>query len=271
MIMTNPSKLAKEFMENGKLKSFPIIDAHAHMGGVYGTYMSKCSADEMVEIMDRENIEMVFCSPHSALHDPGIKNRELDETMAKHPTRFMGYYAFNPNYLETNLETIDDVLNKDGYIGLKFLPTYHRYPLDGENYREALEFADKHKLMILIHTWGNNDPHNGPRHIKMIADKYKNATFIMGHSAPGELDEAIEVARTHDNVMLDLCDIHRHSGIVDKMVEGVGADKVLFGTDIPWYDPSYCLGSVLFSHISDEDKYKVIYGNARKIADRFRK
>jgi predicted TIM-barrel fold metal-dependent hydrolase len=125
--------------------------------------------------------------------------------------------------------------------------------------------------MILIHTWGNNDPHNGPRHIKMIADKYKNATFIMGHSAPGELDEAIEVARTHDNVMLDLCDIHRHSGIVDKMVEGVGADKVLFGTDIPWYDPSYCLGSVLFSHISDEDKYKVIYGNAKKIADRFRK
>ena len=85
------------------------------------------------------------------------------------------------------------------------------------------------------------------------------------------LDEAIEVARTHDNVMLDLCDIHRHSGIVDKMVEGVGADKVLFGTDIPWYDPSYCLGSILFSHISDEDKYKVIYGNAKKIADRFRK
>ena len=30
---------------------------------------------------------------------------------------------------------------------------------------------------------------------------------------------------------LDLCDIHRHSGIVDKMVENCGADKVLYGTD----------------------------------------
>ena len=78
MIMTNPSRLAKEYMENGRLTSFPIIDAHAHMGGVYGTYMSMSSADEMVELMDRENIEMVFCSPHSALHDPAIKSRELD-------------------------------------------------------------------------------------------------------------------------------------------------------------------------------------------------
>ena len=269
--MRNPSKLAEEFMKYGKLTSFPIIDAHAHMGANYGTYLPKATADEMVEIMDRENIEMVFCAPHSALFDPGIKNRELEETWAKYPDRFMGYYSFNPNYPDYYLETIDDILNKGNYIGLKFLPTYHHYPIDGENYREALEFADKHKLMILIHTWGNNDPHNGPSHIRKAADKYKNATFIMGHSAPGELDQAIEVVKTHDNVLLDICDIHRHSGIIDKMVENVGADKVLFGTDIPWYDPSYCLGSVLFSHISDEDKYKIIYGNAKKIADRFRK
>ena len=269
--MINSSKLAKEFMDNGKLTSFPIIDAHAHMGANYGTYMSKATADEMVEIMDRENIEMIFSAPHSALFDPGIKNRELEEAMIKYPNRIMGYYAFNPNYTDIYLDGIEDVLNISGYIGLKFLPTYHRYPLDGENYREALEFANKNKLMILIHTWGNNDPHNGPSHIKKAAEKYTDATFIMGHSAPGELDLAIDLAKTHDNVLLDICDIHRHSGIIDKMVESVGADKVLFGTDIPWYDPSYCLGSILFSHISDDDKYKIIYGNAKKIADRYKK
>jgi len=90
----------------------------------------------------------------------------------------------------------------------------------------------------------------------------------MGHSAPGELDEAISVAKKHENVYLDLCDIHRHSGIVDKMVKAIGADRVLFGTDIPWYDPAYGVGSVLFSKISDEDKYKILYKNAKALADR---
>lgn len=266
--MKNPSALAAEFMQYRRLVSFPIIDAHAHMGATLGTSLSMASADEMVQIMDRENIEMVFCAPHSALFDPSAKNTELEAAMKKYPGRFRGYFSFNPNYAEENASRLEDILKIDGYIGLKFLPTYHRYPIDGENYRAALEFADKHALAILIHTWGNNDPHNGPRHVEAAAARYKNALFIMGHSSPGELDNAIEVAKKHENVYLDLCDIHRHCGIVDKMAASVGADRILFGTDIPWYDPSYCLGSVLFSRVSDEDKYKIIYGNAKKLADR---
>ncbi len=266
--MTNPSALAKEFMENGKLTSFSVIDAHTHMGRISGTYVSKAYCDEMIEVMDRENVSQIFCSPHSALHDATVMNEELEDAMKRYPDRIKGYYTFNPNYAERYLEHIEDILNIEGYIGMKFLPTYHKYPLDGENYREALEFADKHSLVILMHTWGKNDPHNAPRHVEMLAKKYKNLKVIMGHSAPGELDESIKVVNTYDNVYLDICDIHRHNGIIDKMVESVGADKVLYGTDAPWYDHSYAIGSVLFSHISDEDKYKILHGNAEKLAKR---
>ena len=97
----------------------------------------------------------------------------------------------------------------------------------------------------------------------------------MGHSSPGELDIAIEVAKKYENTYLDLCDIHRHicdihrhSGIVDKMVNAVGAERITFGTDIPWYDPGYGIGSVLFSHISDGDKYKILYRNAKGLLGR---
>lgn len=266
--MNNPSALAKEFMINGKLTSFPIIDAHTHMGYIDGTYVSKCTCDEMVEMMDKHNVEQCYCSPHSALNDATVLNAELEDAMKRYPSRFKGYYLFNPNYPELYLTHMEDILNVEGYIGMKFLPTYHRYPLDGENYKEALAFANKHKLAILMHTWGNNDPHNAPRHVEMLASKYKKVKVIMGHSAPGELDQAISVVKKYDNVYLDICDIHRHNGIIDKMVESVGADKVLYGTDAPWYDYAYGIGSVLFSRISDEDKYKILYANAKKIAER---
>lgn len=268
--MINPSKLAADFMKNRRMP-VPIIDSHAHMGANYGTYMSKATMDEMVEIMDKENIEMVFCAPHSALFDPSIQNAELEEAMAKYPDRYRGYYTFNPNYCEEFSKNMDRILTVKGYIGFKFLPTYHRYPLDGELYRPALEFADKHERLILIHTWGNNDPHNGPKHIEKAASEYPHAVFIMGHSAPGELDEALSIAKKHENVYLDICDIHRHSGIVDKMVNTIGADRILFGTDIPWYDPGYGIGSVLFSHINDADKYKILYENAKELASRYEK
>ena len=97
MKMQNQSALAKEFMENGKLISFPIIDAHAHMGANYGTYMSKATAAEMVEIMDRENIEMVFCSPHSALFDPGMQNDEYAEILSGLEAGDTVYYTEQEN------------------------------------------------------------------------------------------------------------------------------------------------------------------------------
>lgn len=261
------SKYAEDFICHGKLTCCSIIDCHAHMGLVYGVSIPNGDAVGMLQVMDRENIEAVFCSPHSALFDPGAGNSEIESVMRKYPGRFYGYYTYNPNYPDKYLAHLDDVLRIKGYIGFKILPHYHGYALDGEAYQELLKFADRNSLVVLCHTWGGS-PLNGPEQVQAILRKYTNLIFIMGHSAPGECDKAIETARKYANVYLDLCDIHRHSGIVDKFVQSVGADRVLFGTDIPWYDPNYCLGSILFSRISDLDKYKIIYGNGKILINR---
>ena len=58
--MKNPSKLAAEYICNGKI-NFPTIDAHTHMGAIYGTSLSMSNASEMVAVMDRQNIECLFC------------------------------------------------------------------------------------------------------------------------------------------------------------------------------------------------------------------
>lgn len=265
--MTNPSKYAQEFLQNGKL-SLPTIDAHTHMGAVYGTSLSMSSAADMVAIMDRQNIECCISSPHSALFDPGAMNAELEAAMAAYPGRFFGYYAFNPHYQERYVQRLDDILKVPGYVGLKFLPGYHRMPVDGPGYRPALEFAQANSLLLLIHTWGH-DPYNAPRQVEYILRQYPSITVLLGHSSPGEAETAIALARDYENAFLDLCDIHRHNGIVDRFVEGAGAHKVLFGTDMPWYDPTYCMGSILFSHISDADKEKIIYHNAKRLLSRF--
>ena len=51
--MTNTSELAAEFIKIRRMP-LPVIDAHAHMGANYGTYMSKATPEGMIEIMDQE-------------------------------------------------------------------------------------------------------------------------------------------------------------------------------------------------------------------------
>ena len=262
--MTNRSLLAREFAETGKLSSQPFIDMHTHMGPFYGTYLPEAKLETMLATMDRENIEWIISAPHSALFDPIGGNSEIREAMKRHPGRIYGYYVVNPHYdhdLEDDLEAFDRV---DGYVGFKLLPDYHKYPLTGDKYKRIYEFADERGLLLLSHTWGHS-AYNPPGMIGELARRYGNIRFLLGHSAPGETDYAIELAAKLPNVYLELCDTGRLSGMVAKMVREASSEKVLFGTDFPWYDPHYMLGSVLFSGIGDDDIRNVIYHNAVRL------
>ncbi|MFC5404258.1 amidohydrolase family protein [Cohnella soli] len=264
--MTNQSQLAREFVETGRLSSVSFIDMHTHMGAFYGTYLPEAKLETMIQTMERENIEKIISAPHSALFDPIGGNSEIRSAMKRYPDQIYGYYVVNPHYdhdLERDLAEFDSV---EGYVGFKVLPDYHKYPLTGEKFRRIYEFANERGLLLLSHTWGHS-PYNPPQMIAELAAEYENINFLLGHSAPGETDYAIELARKQPNVYLELCDTGRLNGMIGKMVQKAGSEKVLFGTDFPWYDPHYMLGSVLFSGIEDDDIRNIIRNNALRLLE----
>jgi len=264
------SAYVDDFMQNGKLTSIKVIDTHTHMGDIYGASEPIDGIDECLALLDDENVESIWCAPHSDLFYMGSVNPEITRIMAKYPSRVKGYFGFNPNYYKEYIDKIGEVLTNTGYIGLKFLPAYHNYSLCGDAYTEALEFADAHSLVVLSHTWGRVAL-NSPKEVREILKRYHNIQFIMGHSAPGELDESIAIAKQFDNAYLDICDIHRNGGTVEKMVKAAGSEKVLFGTDLPWYDPNYAIGSVLFAKITDRDRANIFRNNAVRMLGEIRR
>lgn len=265
----NKSKYLQDFISNQALKGISIIDVHTHMDDIYEASTPIHQIDECVDYMKEKNIDSIWCCPHSDLFSVDGINENVERYMAKYPDKVKGYFGFNPNYYEEYAKNMHKILEIDSYIGFKFLPVYHNAAFSDERYRPALELADKHNLVVLSHTWGNTGC--SPSHVADILKTYKNFTFIFGHSAPNELDGAIELVKKHDNAYLDLCDIHRHSGIVEKMVNAVGAEHVLFGTDFPWYDFDYCTGSILCAHITDDQREMIFNKNAKNILRRIKK
>lgn len=259
----NNSQYFREYVLKGSLESVYIIDCHTHMGPIVGASTPIFTMDECVELMRDENIKSIWCAPHTDLFCADNMNADIESYMEKYPEQVFGYYSFNPNYAAQYESSMIKILQIKNYIGFKFLPVYHNTPLDSPNYLSALEFADKYNLIVLSHTWGNTAC--SPKEVETVLKRFHNLQFIMGHSSPNELDHAIELVKKYDNVYLDLCDIHRHSGIVDKMCNAVGAEKILFGTDLPWYDPNYCIGSILCAHISDDNKEKIFHKNAERM------
>ena len=54
-------------------------------------------------------------------------------------------------------------------------------------------------------------------------------------------------------------------GAIGFSVRGAGADRVLFGTDMPILDPRQQLGKVVTADISDDEKLQVVGLNAVKL------
>lgn len=263
----NNSVYLEQFLETGRIP-VGIIDSHTHMNDVYGTCMCVYDYEETIRRVKEQGIAGIWCSPHCDLYNPLAPNKEILEMMDRYPGYVRGYYGFNPNYAD--FYNVEDVLKHEGYIGFKTLPDYYRVPIDDARYKKLFELANDCSIVLLVHTWGYSR-YNDVDHMKRIADRYPDIQLIMGHSSPNRLDDAIALVQEKKNVYLDLCDIHRHSGIVAKMVNSVGSEKVLFGTDLPWYDPNYCLGSVLYADVTDADRDNIFYKNSERIIGRIKK
>jgi predicted TIM-barrel fold metal-dependent hydrolase len=265
----NPSPLAREFLEKGRSQSCPVIDMHGHYGPISGLYLPAPYAEGMLESMDRCGVACLVMSGHAALVDPERGNREIAQVVRDHPGRFYGYRAINPNYAEQTARETARFDEEPGFVGFKLHPDWHSYPLTGDAYLPTLEYAARRRLLVLTHTWGDSE-YCCPKLVAEVAAKFPGATFLMGHAGYGDWDGALAVAREHSNCYLELTAAYRIGGIIGRMVAEVGSDRVVFGTDLPWFDPHWGIGAVCFSRIGEEDRHNILHRNAERLLAPFR-
>jgi uncharacterized protein len=263
--MVGNSPLATEFWEYGKSATCPIYDMHGHMGAWAGIYFPRAEVEDMLGTMDECGVKMLVFSHHSALQAPNIGNRPSIETVRRYPDRLRAYCVINPNYPE---QAAEDVAlfeqRRDVFVGFKFLSDYHQVPITAQGYRPALEYADQRRLLVLMHTWGGS-PYDGAVLVRRLAEQYANVRFLLGHSCHGEWDAAVQLARDFPNIYLELTAIFDDRGGLEKFAAEAGSERMLFGTDLPWFDPHQAVGALFSAHLSDDEVHNICHRNAEKL------
>ena len=259
------SALAAEFWEAGRSASCPIYDMHGHMGPFGPIYFPCETPEAMLRHMESAGVELLCFAPHSSLMSPMTGNTESVAAVRRYPRHFRAYMAINPNYPDlaaADLARIDEW--RDVFVGFKFLSDYHGQPLSHDAYRPALEFADSRRLLVLMHTWSGS-PCDGPAEVRKVAARYPNAIFLLGHSFNNHWHEAIAVAREFPNTNLELTSVLGLRGVIERLVEGVGSGRLIFGTDLPWFSEHQGIGSLLSCDISEGDIHNILHRNAEKL------
>jgi predicted TIM-barrel fold metal-dependent hydrolase len=94
-----------------------------------------------------------------------------------------------------------------------------------------------------------------------------SVTFLVGHAASSwdMIEEACREAQARDNVILDLTGSQLLYLALEAMVERAGAEKIVFGSDIPFIDAAPGLGRILAARLPDDAKRRVLGLNAQRI------
>jgi hypothetical protein len=250
-----------------------IIDAHCHLGDWPAFQIPDCSLETMLNLMERLGIERAI-SAHSAwlLGDWGQGVAESVAAQRQSGGRILSYAVFDPRQAGS-LELVSRALgDRDTFVGIKIHPSLHGLPADDDRYREVWQLAAREDVPILTHSWEISDYNptqklSFPPRFAQFANEFPKVTLILGHAGGryhGHL-AAAALAREHANVWVDLSGDCYALGLVEFLVEQVGADRILFGTDINWIDPRTHIGRVLDAEIPAPDKEKILRSNARRL------
>jgi uncharacterized protein len=256
------------------LKALHIWDGHCHLMGFEGASPGE-RMQNMLRYADRMGIERmcVFLGMEFTFHAGAeAMRKQNDEVMeaVKHSNgRALGYAFMDPYYADDCLEELNRCVRDGPMVGLKFefdTPALANSPvLD-----PIIECAGELKAVVLHHTYikttGNMLGESTPVELAELARRHPSTTIICGHTgATWEL--GIPPLRRLKNVYADLCGSDPTSGFTEMAVRELGADRVMYGSDIGGRGFASQLAKVMGAKIPLSARPLIMGGNLRRVLE----
>ena len=262
---------------------YKIFDAHAHVypdkiaekavkaiGEFYGIPMEKNGTVEgLIDGWTKDGKRLASkCLIHATAttaHQVGSINDFIAGIIKD--DRFVG---FGTLYTElTEEETFEEVerMLAIGLKGVKMHPDFQKFYADGESAQKMYR-ATQGKLPILFHAGDTRYGYSSPERIAAVAKRYPKQIVIAAHfGGYTEWDKVTDVYKGLDNVYFDTSSSltyiskEKAKGIIDAL----GAERFLFGTDYPMWDPTEELGMFLSLPLTDREKETILGKNAEDL------
>jgi predicted TIM-barrel fold metal-dependent hydrolase len=263
--------MVNELLESylaGERLPFPVCDCHSHSGLYFHFPIMDGDTDGILRGLDTAGVDgTIVTSLESMVGDPRPGNRGVLEMVRRHPDRFLGYVTLNPHYREETKEDLETYADAPEFVGAKVHQSVSACPANDPAWDPVYQTANDRGWLLLSHVWGVEEV---KRHYKTV-ERFPNLKLLLGH-AGGDHDgyaAAIELAKKSANVFLDPTNSQMRAGLYEWLVDEVGPERVLFGTDIPFLDARGAAAWVLGADIDDHAKELILGGNLlRLLGDR---
>ena len=257
------------------------IDADPCFAILYAKKEAKlATAEELIASMDEVGIDIsVITNVGWTTHEMCVETNDyILESIARYPDRLIGFATVLPQAQEAAIAELERCA-KEGVKGIgEIRPDTQLIDLtDEEIMAPFVEALRRHNLILLTHASepvGHEYPGKGavtPEMLYPFITRFPDLTIVCAHWGGGLPFYALmpEVKKAMDNVYFDTAAspfLYRPQ-IYHHVIQLVGADRILFGSDYPLMPPTRLINEIKSLDLPEETVSLILSGNARKLLD----
>lgn len=247
---------------------YRIWDLHCHLMGFPGASPEE-QTDALVRFADRMEVERWIVSIPVYDNPTPEQFREANDqalrSIRRAPSRTLGLVYLNPNYPEASLAEFDRCVRDGPMIGVKLWIAKH---CNSPELDPIVERAERHQAIVFQHTYmknqGNLPGESTPEELAELARRHPNAKIILGHTG-ADWERGVRAVRDLKHVTADLAGSDPTAGFTEMAVRELGAERVLYGSDVGGRSFASQLAKVLGANIPESAKAAILGGNLRRL------
>ncbi|MEN6578601.1 MAG: amidohydrolase family protein [Phycisphaerales bacterium] len=251
-----------------------IVDVNAYLGHFAFRRLRHNTASSLLALMDSKGIDKAVVSSAAAItyRSTQAGNEELAAEIRAHRDRLIPFAVINPFYAgwQDDLKVCHEEF---GAAGLRLYPKWHNYELSSRCCRELVDAAAERGLVISIpiraedsreRSWLLNVPDVPLDEIVRLVQSCPRARFILLNgvgftgSPLGQKNNSLPA-----NYAIELSRLSAVLGNeIGQLIANLDAERLLFGTGMPFNYPDPALLKLEVLDASESDKEKIRSQNA---------
>ena len=246
-------------------------DNHCHLAGGPGKTPVE-RVENLLKLADRVGVERLCLhlgmevsdkNPSPTPEQIRADNDAVLEALKRAGNRAVGYVYLNPNHLDFSLQEFDRCVRDGPMVGVKLWVAKR---CNAPEHDQIVRRAAAQKAVIYQHTWlkvqGNEPGESTPFDIVELARRHPDVRLLCGHSG-GDWERGIRIIRPHKNVLLEIAGSDPCAGFVEMAVRELGADRIVYGSDVHGRSFASQLAKVRGADIPDDAKRLILRENLR--------
>ena len=184
---------------------------------------------------------------------------------------------------EAMVAEVEDKIDHGGARGLKIHPGEGRFHPDDPSLGPVYETMVKRGLPVISHGGldiANPDPsYTRPAAFAGVAEQYPELNLVIAHLGNNFYDESAQMAARYTNIFFDTSAVIPGDGNGEplikenalsnseavELIRKIGVERVMFGSDYPWFHPRWDLKRFLKLDFSETEKEALLGSNAKRI------